>query len=486
MSSLKLRDIFAGKLLAQLLAFFVSVCAVILSVRGFMAFPIEWDFLAYHLPFALRHYGLTTFQPNEFLMMLYDVFPPTAHYVQGALILLFQNPSAAALLNGLGFFCCLGLLKRMYPTIALSKMMLAILAMPVVLFQIGSGYIDLWVATWVWIAFIGAVKFVEDGCKSWKIASTIFAGLAISASSKYQAWPFCAVLLLFLFLGMVTQTSQRGDNRMGIGQRAAILGIAVLCTAAWPVRNFIKYGNPTYPLQPPIISKLVKFKGTEIGPEERKGQFPIYLRDASNPRMFLESALELNRLQESAESFKYSIDQGGYRGGAETPHHRMGGWTPYVVMGCLVFGLWRWLIELRHNRMTAASLPFGVVAVSAGILLFIPQNHELRYWTFLPLCMIFLLFKPLPSTEKAYSKALVAYFCGAFAITNINLIDIYRLRRGSAAQYYPAEARESVEQMLQAGINKDNEPACIGSHTPWDIYWAGANFNEVAVKVCKQ
>ena len=126
----------------------------------------------------------------------------------------------------------------------------------------------------------------------------------------------------------------------------------MVCAASWPMRNLPKFGNPTYPLQPPIISKLIKFEGMELGLEERKNQVPQYLWGASNPRMFLESALEFNRLQASQEDFKYSIDQGGYSGGPSTPHHRMGGWSFYVVIGCLIFGVWRWLIEIRNASKT--------------------------------------------------------------------------------------------------------------------------------------
>ena len=57
-----------------------------LTLRAFLNLQVDYDFLAYHLPFALMHVGRTSYRPLPHLMVVYEGFPPLAEWMQGLLV----------------------------------------------------------------------------------------------------------------------------------------------------------------------------------------------------------------------------------------------------------------------------------------------------------------------------------------------------------------------------------------------------------------
>jgi hypothetical protein len=58
-----------------------------LTLKAFLVFPLDWDFLAYHLPGALATFGLTSYTPEPRLVAVIAGFPPLPRVVAGALVL---------------------------------------------------------------------------------------------------------------------------------------------------------------------------------------------------------------------------------------------------------------------------------------------------------------------------------------------------------------------------------------------------------------
>ena len=67
------------KHLSQIHIIALFAVIILLNVGTYRRFGIEWDFLAYHLPFSLMHYDLTTFRPYPGLMSAFKGFPPIVH-----------------------------------------------------------------------------------------------------------------------------------------------------------------------------------------------------------------------------------------------------------------------------------------------------------------------------------------------------------------------------------------------------------------------
>src|SRR5258706_13120442 len=73
-----------------------------LAAVACLRFPLDWDFLAYHLPGALAAYGLTSYTPEPRLVAVIAGFPPLPRIVAGALVLPSGPLSIAGAPNLLG------------------------------------------------------------------------------------------------------------------------------------------------------------------------------------------------------------------------------------------------------------------------------------------------------------------------------------------------------------------------------------------------
>src|SRR5258706_6376387 len=73
-----------------------------LAAVACLRFPLDWDFLAYHLPGALAAYGLTSYTPEPRLVAVIAGFPPLPRIVAGALRLASRRFSTASALNPIG------------------------------------------------------------------------------------------------------------------------------------------------------------------------------------------------------------------------------------------------------------------------------------------------------------------------------------------------------------------------------------------------
>lgn len=130
------------------------------------------------------------------------------------------------------------------------------LALPVVGWEMGSAYVDLAVTLFSLATLLTLAEWLEKGGDGWLFLSGVFLGFAFSAKYHGLIWaPFWLVAV-----GL-------GARHFGFTPRrvarlaAASLGLAVLVSLPWLVRNLVITGNPFFPVPVP------GFHSTLITPE---------------------------------------------------------------------------------------------------------------------------------------------------------------------------------------------------------------------------
>src|SRR5262245_2726251 len=306
-----------------------------LAAVACLRFPLDWDFLAYHLPGALATYGLTTYTPEPRLLAVIAGFPPLPRIVEGALILVVGRFSAAAALNLIGVGALIvGLVWLHGRRLSLRWLLTALLGVPLVVLHLESGYVDLFTASFLTLALACFSELERESLRPRAGALLLVAALGAAPLSKFQAWPVAAVI------GVAALWRFAALAREGRWPRATALGLTALLVVslgAWPVRNLVRFHNPVYPVKFPILPDL--FPNSVMDADRGVYNLPVWLADAPRPVRFLASAAEWNRFH-SGERFYWSLDQGARADNAKSPHHRLGGWFPWTL-AALALGAWR-------------------------------------------------------------------------------------------------------------------------------------------------
>lgn len=445
----------------------LSILFLLLFLRALGKICDAFDCLVYHLPFALMHYDLTTFNPLSTMVDIYASFPPLAHYLQGLLILVTGYLPSSNLIGLLAFGIILISASRLFQKFNMLIFLSLSLSVPLLVIHLSSGYNDLFTACWVFLNFVSLIAYLTDGKKNLNPSSclTVFIlSLAAGMLSKYQAWPFLTINCIVMGLSLLF------DRRLEKKQKFFFILLMMIASSFWPGRNFIIYHNPTHPLRPPIIGTIFGIQGTDT--TNVLAQQPRYLHGTGTARKFIESALELNRWQTDA-SLAYSLDQ-GVVGGMESPHFRMGGWSTFTVFLLLVGVL---QVSLRDRGLRIA---VGLLTLYLALLLMIPQSHELRYWLFIPMIMAFIISSSV-ITKNPLVRLLVL---GNFAWHSGQLYQFYKPEFKPLESLYPSEAIAYATQRKAQSNFDPKAMECIKDRLPYTIFWSGKNFNEVAVKDC--
>ena len=418
-----------------------------------------YDFLYYHLPFALKMYGATTYQLFPWLDDLYQAYPPLAHGVQGFLV---WSTGYFPLANCIGALAVILLLT----TVHLGEgrkgtagfFLLAFLSVPLLVRHTWIGLLDLWLGSFLALAFYGFYKWEVQKRQSWLWRTGLF--LAVACYSKYQAWPVAAVILAGLFYSSI---STRNYSALRV-----VVVIGVVC-AGWPLYNWIHFSNPCYPYPLPFFPQLpntVNFDriATRFMPPWM-GAFPKPLR-------FVISFLELSRLNLWAPQMIWA-NAGWQPGEIKNFHYQLGGMSMYS-MALLIPAAY-----YSYRKNILPKLTAIIFVASVGAVSMLSQSHEMRYWLFIPLvlCIFFslLMTARVLSPRRLYS---LQFMLALSAVYTIASTECFRLDFRPTAQKAPAEAVEFWRAAEAHPVNK-----VIEIDVPWEqaIFWSGPNFKSYLV-----
>jgi hypothetical protein len=448
-----------GALLAVLYGF--------LAVKAFLEFDQDWDFLAYHLPGALSAFGLTTYTPEPRLVAVNQGFPPLPRIVQGLLVLATGRHSAASGWNAIGCgLAALGLAALFGRRLAWRWLATALLAVPLFVLHLTSGYADLFAGASLALAFAATGEL--EGARPRRAAALLVAALAAAMFTRYQAWPIAAIVGGAALLRL---RALAGGGRLPRGFAASAALAIALAGVAWPARNLARFGNPVYPVEFPLAPGL--FPNATIDADSGWLNTPHWLHPVPRPARFAVSVLEANRLR-FGESYRWSLDQAAAIDPTRSPHTRMGGWFPLTV-AALACGT---ALAVRARLVSRTALAaFGLSLVSVA---FLPQGHELRYWLFVPLCLAIWTARALPAAPRLARHAIRAtLLCAALFV--LVAVDPFGLDTRTPAELAP---RRAVAFWREAAARRDREPRVICGEMPHTLFFAGPTFREFRVIAC--
>jgi hypothetical protein len=350
-----------------------AVLIALLAWKALTDVDIEWDSVAYHLPFAALTVGIFTHEQYSFgfgsgLEATYAGFPHLHDLLRGILWVLTSNPNTCNLLN-VAVFGTFTLLLHYFSRVPATLIAIATAAIPVVHLQLAGAHADNLcnlpfglALLLVIVALVGTKRSVI------LLYAAIVGSLAFAANVKLQFVPLAAFALVlssvYFFLNYVRRAAS-AEKRIFVSL-FVVAGAAI----AWlPIKSFAIYGNPIYPVSLSLFGlKLPGWITTEFysGPE--------YLQGSSAAWRWLVSVSEFR-----AFDFRwrpYAIAQGDVPVGAMS--FRMGGYLfnfVVITLGTLILALKQ--LDRRSRIMIAAILIGMTFAVMN-----IPGSHELRYYSF--------------------------------------------------------------------------------------------------------
>jgi hypothetical protein len=440
-----------------------------LAAIACLRFPLDWDFLAYHLPGALATWGLTSYTPEPRLVAVIAGFPPLPRVVQGGLVFLTGRFSAAGALNLIGVGALFAGLAWLHGrSISLRWLATALLGVPLFVFHLPSGYVDLFTASFLALAFAAFAELEDESPRPHAGAALLIGALGAAQLSKFQAWPVAALVAaaaLWRFAALA---------RAGRVTRRAALGLTLalaLAFGAWPLRNLVEFHNPVYPVQFPLAPGL--FPNASLDADSGVYNMARWLADSPRPVRFLASAVEWNRFH-SGERFAWSIDQSAHSAPARSPHHRLGGWFPWTLAALL-------LGALRARRSGKLPVTAQIAfAASVALVSLLPQSHELRYWLFVPLGLAVATALGLASDVGRPARVLRGSLVLGAAFV-LFVTRPFALDSRPPAAFAPAKAR--AFWAVQAA-HPSPAPVRVCDVNPDGIFYAGPTFREYPVIAC--
>lgn len=434
------------------------------ALNAALRFPDQFDFITYHLPSSLALFKLTTFTPDSFHAPLIQGHPPVAHWVTGAIIAITGNIAAATLLGSLAFASFAGGFRFLTGCWRSTFwLMLAGLSVPFVAMHLYAPYVDLWMGAWLALALIAAVRGVNNGLTR-RDAVVFCLGLGLAAGAKFQALPGAGILWLWAAF----HWCHAAFRRRTASRRLVIITLFVSATfiAAWPVRNWIVFGNPTHPWKTPFVGRFINDPAKTIpviGATERV--IPDILVNVPQPLRFVYSVFEAGRLK--SPSVTYTHDMWNDGSPADNFHHRAGGWGIWTVLLLLV-----WWAHWLRSGAPAARRTFILFLALAGVISCLSRSPELRYWMFLPLgafaCLIHY------DLRFINSRYWIIFLC--FGLTLHGVWQVVRYPgKSSITEVAPAEA-QAFWKLARQGV------AYSPPEHYYKLFWAGPDMNTFTIR----
>ncbi len=348
---------------AARLALAVVASAVFVSMGAAAIHDVSkaWDVWYYHMPFAARIAGLVDARTYTFSAtneVRFAGFPLFAEALQGLAWRLTGRPESANLVAFASVPILAFALRRGWG-VPLPVAFLAFVAIPCVMIQATSSYVDLFANALAAVLVLGAFRLVVTRAAP-TLRELVLLALAAAgaANSKFQIVPVVVLSALVVAARALAHRPRRG-------LRALVLVGALPLVLATPLKNTVVHGNPVWPVELRVLGASLPSVETAYGSS------PDWLEDVPRPARFVASVLEL-RAHPLTER-RWSIDQWTPPG---DPTYRMGGFFgAYVVVNVAGLAL---AVARRRSReaKVAGAFALGLTAVVSVL----PQSHELRYY----------------------------------------------------------------------------------------------------------
>lgn len=465
-------DISAGFLAIPVLFLLAAIIR-----KAWLDLDTAWDSLAYHLPFAGLHAGILSpseYRLSQFMTDRYNGFPVLPELIQGALWRATSHIQAANLIGLAGLLPLIGMLKKVF-RVPLTYSLVALLSIPVVLIQSTSSYVDLFSNCWMasmLLLILAAILYPERFSITGLIG--MFACFAVVLNSKIQLEPV-ALAAFGVFLVLLWVTRRRYPRLSffiengGVWQKLGVAGALALILAlgfANPVKNWVEFRNPIYPL--PIVG------GKVIAPGEMAAK-PDYLAHSSQAFRWLLSTVEYKSFE--GRRPLWTNGQGDVT--MDSPALFMGG-----DFGALVLFNVVWLGFLQSKvKGRLGWAPCWFMGALTVVTAFMPGSPQSRYYMYWIICLVLLnlvLIVNDLSGERG-SDARILYVGGmtSFLVFVLCATDfVYVHRSGTTMK----EMARKVEKRLVDAHLREGETVCMANINPFALIYAPEFHPELRAK----
>jgi hypothetical protein len=462
----------ADRMLAAINGTVVFGVLMLLTAKAFYEFRAQdHDFMSYHLPNALKRLHLSSYIPPDVILRRGAGLPRLPQWLQGMLVLATGKISAAGALNMLGFITFALITFLMLPRRNWFSVLLwtnLMLAVPMIVFNLNSGYIDLWSCTGVTIAFLAASGFIDNG--RWQNLVVAAVGLGWACLSKVQLWPVSMLLSVTLAILAVHKRNVKVYSRWRL---TLGIGLIFLAVSFWPVKNFLQFRNPFFPFEAPIVGKVLArvpgYKFTETTHEGTNAFTPHHLRGLAKPVQFAASMFESSRF--IAPGYRWSQSQFVSE---DSPHQLIGGWS--ILTMCFVIFLAGLLLKASKTALHQFTVLLAPILILTS---FMPQSYELRYWMYVPMCLITFVVLHSELLDRKYRTHILMLSAALAFFTISKTVKFQNLwpRPSQPSDFAPAEAKH-----FWSICGEIKSVSTICADDPFAIYWAGPTFKECVVK----
>lgn len=272
-----------------------SLSLALFLIRYFYALfqiPLEYDTIAYHLPFVVEWY-----KSGSLLPLYYNAFAgPLAYYPSNFELLelwAFLPFGNDLFINFINFFLYPILIISAYCTLRNfnigSKIswigVIFLVSMPTFAHFLGFSHVDLFFT----VTFIVAIYFLQEFFQTKHLADLILAAtsMGLFVGTKYLGIPYSFPLYLAAIILILKSLPKKGKIARVFAALGGLAGFSLLGGGFWYIRNWINSGNPIFPTEVSLGSYKI-FDGY-YGLTERIFKFSLSynIHDLSRLKEFL-------------------------------------------------------------------------------------------------------------------------------------------------------------------------------------------------------
>lgn len=439
---------------------FLAGVYAFLALKSFLQFSRLPDLLAFHLPRGLSYFDLTTYQYGAWAVEQAKGYPPLPNFLQGLLVWLTGQMSVANAVNVLGFAFACAWLYFLFPKKSAVRFFLTFcLGLPIFYYHLSIGFIDLFTASMILLGFAGLHNLILR-FKPGLSALAMLTGFTLAMFSSMTAWPIVGMLSVcgLFFLWKTFHSRKLKWYQAGTVGLLMIVGIAF-----YPVRNFLVFGNPTYPVEVRLVVNLFP-EFTVISPVEQPN-FPRFMEKQGNILRFFASLFELNRFDSYTPYSWTSFEKHG------TIFHRdnPGGFFLFTMLLMAMGLFWGYAKSIFPNAT------IGILLWTTFFISTLPNYSVMRYVLYIPLVSFFLISYYLPSFEPRVRRLLLTGFAICIPIVMSNLGNTFWQIDSRPPEAFASNAAQAFWKDKMR--NPDDAAVHISGAYPNTIFWSGPDFN---------
>lgn len=376
--------------------FFAAIILILVVVLSLSRPMVPWDSWAYHFPFSAQifeiHNYSKSFLLDESLQIRYDGFPLLPEFIQGLLWILTKSLSATSLINSISLVVFIYVASR-YGRASFPILVFGALSIPLVAVHALSTYIDLFVGVWLALQYViavliyGGIDNKKSSPKLYVLYVAYICAAGIAGNSKMWAPVIGFSITSFLCAAILLKKRSELHRKVLIWLILTVF-MSCLLGASTLIKNTLSYGNPIYPIRYSIPSLNLQFDGPEIEYKNYPGyadKFGIFQR----PIYFALSISEYDWVIRGVEPI-HKIETGVGDNPKRYSPARTGGWWGILMIANLTLLLIMLIVRFLDFRVNKIDLfPILLFCFMTILTAFMPQSHELRYFLYWPLILIF-------------------------------------------------------------------------------------------------